>query len=98
MISNRDLFRKMMSLPKVLSMMKMKDGGQPPFGMGGQPRFGGPGGAPFQPPFGMGGQPGFGGPGRPGQPFGMGGQPGFGGPECRKGPAGPYGKMIADRE
>lgn len=98
MISNRDLFRKMMSLPKVLSMMKMKEGGQPPFGMGGKPGFGGPGGAPFQPPFGMGGQPGFGGPGRPGrpgQPFGMGGKPGFGGPECRKGPAGPMGRGMS---
>ncbi|MBR5658985.1 MAG: MarR family transcriptional regulator [Lachnospiraceae bacterium] len=68
-------------------MMKMKEMGQPPFGMGGQPQFGmggkpgfgGPGGAPFQPPFGMDGKPGFGGPGRPGQaPFGMGGQPQFG--------------------
>ena len=87
MVRNSDLFRKMMSLPKVLSMMKMKEMGQPPFGMGGQPQFGmggkpgfgGPGGAPFQPPFGMDGKPGFGGPGRPGQaPFGMGGQPQFG--------------------
>ena len=87
MVRNSDLFRKMMSLPKVLSMMKMKEMGQPPFGMGGQPQFGmggkpgfgGPGGAPFQPTFGMDGKPGFGGPGRPGQPpFGMGGQPQFG--------------------
>ena len=51
MVRNSDLFRKMMSLPKVLSMMKMKEMGQPPFGMGGQPQFG------------MGGKPGFGGPG-----------------------------------
>lgn len=87
MVRNSDLFRKMMSLPKVLSMMKMKEMGQPPFGMGGQPQFGmggkpgfgGPGGAPFHPPFGMDGKPGFGGPGRPGQaPFGMGGQLQFG--------------------
>ena len=108
MVSNRDLFRKMMSLPKVLSMMKMKEMGQPPFGMGGKPGFGGPGGAPFQPPFGMGGKPGFGGPGgAPFQPqFGMGGkpgfggpgrpgQPGFGGPGCRKGPAGPMGRGMS---
>lgn len=108
MVSNRDLFRKMMSLPKVLSMMKMKEMGQPPFGMGGKPGFGGPGGAPFQPQFGMGGKPGFGGPGgAPFQPpFGMGGKPGFGGPErpgqpgfggpgCRKGPAGPMGRGMS---
>ena len=108
MVSNRDLFRKMMSLPKVLSMMKMKEMGQPPFGMGGKPGFGGPGGAPFQPQFGMGGKPGFGGPGgAPFQPqFGMGGkpgfggpgrpgQPGFGGPGCRKGPAGPMGRGMS---
>ncbi len=104
MVRNSDLFRKMMSLPKVLSMMKMKEMGQPPFGMGGQPQFGmggkpgfgGPGGAPFQPPFGMDGKPGFGGPGRPGQaPFGMGGKPGFGGPGCRKGPAGPMGRGMS---
>lgn len=104
MVRNSDLFRKMMSLPKVLSMMKMKEMGQPPFGMGGKPGFGGPGGAPFQPPFGMDGKPGFGGPGRPGQaPFGMGGQPqfgmggkpGFGGPGCRKGPAGPMGRGMS---
>ena len=97
MVSNRDLFRKMMSLPKVLSMMKMKEMGQPPFGMGGKPGFGGPGGAPFQPPFGMGGKPGFGGPGgAPFQPpFGMGGKPGFGGPGCRKGPAGPMGRGMS---
>ena len=79
MVSNRDLFRKMMSLPKVLSMMKMKEGGHPP----------------FQPPFGMGGMPGFGGPGRPGQPFGMGGKPGFGGPGCGKGPVGPMGRGMS---
>ena len=108
MVSNRDLFRKMMSLPKVLSMMKMKEMDQPPFGMGGKPGFGGPGGAPFQPQFGMGGKPGFGGPGgAPFQPpFGMGGKPGFGGPErpgqpgfggpgCRKGPAGPMGRGMS---
>ncbi len=109
MVSNRDLFRKMMSLPKVLSMMKMKEGGhppfQPPFGMGGMPGFGGPG-RPGQ-PFGMGGKPGFGGhggapfqppfgaEGRPGQPFGMGGKPGFGGPGCGKGPVGPMGRGMS---
>ena len=95
MVKNRDLFRKLMSFPKVLGMMKMKEGGHPPFGMGGKPGFGGPGGAPFHPPFGMGGQPGFGAPGRPGQPFGMGGKPGFGGPGCGKGPVGPMGRGMS---
>ncbi len=90
MVSNRDLFRKMMSLPKVLGMMKMKESGQtpfrPPFGMGGQPGFGG-----------MGGKPGLGGPGRaPFQPpFGMGGKPGCGRPGFGKGPAGPMGRGMS---
>jgi len=91
MVSNRDLFRKMMSLPKVLSMMKMKESGQPPFcppfGMGGQPGFGGPEML-GQRSFGMGGKSGFGGPGRPGQP-------GFGGPGFGKRPGGPMGRGMS---
>ncbi|MBR6366531.1 MAG: MarR family transcriptional regulator [Lachnospiraceae bacterium] len=101
MVSNRDLFRKMMSLPKVLSMAKMKEAGQPPFhpgfgkpgmppfGMGGKPGFGGSG----MPQPGMGGKPGFGGPGMP--QFGMGGKPGFAGPGCGRGPVGPMGRGMS---
>ena len=85
MVSNRDLFRKMMSLPKELGMAKMREAGIPPF----HPGFGAPG----RPPFGMEGQPEFGAPGRP--PFGlggMGGHPGFAGPGHGRGPAGPMGR------
>lgn len=85
MVSNRDLFRKMMSLPKELGMAKMREAGIPPF----HPGFGAPG----RPPLGMEGQSEFGAPGRP--PFGMGGMgghPGFAGPGQGRGPAGPMGR------